>query len=91
MMKNEQNLTVLAPAKVNLHLAVQGRRPDGFHDIESVFLAVDFADTLRFELFGRENSAEIVLEPSSEPCSVPIPLEENIIFRALSLFRAFIA
>jgi 4-diphosphocytidyl-2-C-methyl-D-erythritol kinase len=92
MIKNEQNLTVLAPAKVNLHLAVKGRRPDGFHDIESVFLAVDFADTLHFELVEPENSVEIVLEPSSEPGSEPgfasIPLEENIIFRALSLFRA---
>jgi len=84
MFKSAQNLTVLAPAKVNLHLAVLDRRPDGFHNIESVFLAVDFADTLHFELAGRENSVEIVMETSS----VPIPPEKNIIFRALSLFRA---
>jgi len=84
MLKNSQNLTVLAPAKVNLHLAVLDRRPDGFHNIESVFLAVDFADTLHFELVGLENSVEIVMEASS----VPIPPEKNIIFRALSLFRA---
>jgi 4-diphosphocytidyl-2-C-methyl-D-erythritol kinase len=102
MLKNAHNLTVLAPAKVNLHLAVLDRRPDGFHDIESVFLAVDLADTLHFELSGRENSVEIVMEPGSVPdsssvpaadsvpglSSVPIPLEENIIFRALSLFKA---
>jgi 4-diphosphocytidyl-2-C-methyl-D-erythritol kinase len=90
MFKNAQNLTVLAPAKVNLHLAVFGRRPDGFHDIESVFLAVDFADTLHFELAGRENGVEIVMEPGSFPdsSSVPIPPEGNIIFRALSLFKA---
>ena len=83
MIKSAQNLTVLAPAKVNLHLAVLDRRSDGFHDIESVFLAVDFADTLHFELAGPENSVEIIMEPGS----VPIPPEENIIFRALSLFR----
>jgi len=88
MLKNAQNLTVLSPAKVNLHLAVMGRRPDGFHDIESVFLAVDFADTLHFELVGRENNEEIVLEPGSEPGFAPIPPEKNIIFRALSLFKA---
>jgi 4-diphosphocytidyl-2-C-methyl-D-erythritol kinase len=84
MLKNAQNLTVLAPAKVNLHLAVSGRRPDGFHDIESVFLAVDLADTLHFKLVELENSVEIVMEHGS----VPIPPEENIIFRALSLFKA---
>jgi len=84
MLKNARNLTVLAPAKVNLHLAVLDRRPDGFHDIESVFLAVDFADTLHFELVEPENSVEIVMEPGFES----IPLEKNIIFRALSLFKA---
>jgi len=84
MLKNAQNLIVLAPAKVNLHLAVLDRRPDGFHDIESVFLAVDFADTLHFELVEPENSVEIVMEPGS----ASIPPEKNIIFRALSLFKA---
>jgi len=84
MLKNAQILTVLAPAKVNLHLAVLDRRPDGFHDIESVFLAVDFADTLHFELVEPENSVEIVMEAGS----ASIPPEENIIFRALSLFKA---
>lgn len=79
-----KKLTVSAPAKVNLHLAVLDRRPDGFHNIESVFLAVDFADTLCFELVERENAVEIVMEPGS----VTIPPEKNIIFRALSLFRA---
>jgi len=83
MLKKAGNLTILAPAKVNLHLAVLDRRPDGFHNIESVFLAVDFADTLYFELAEGENTAEIVMETSS----VPIPAEKNIIFRALSLFR----
>jgi 4-diphosphocytidyl-2-C-methyl-D-erythritol kinase len=84
MFKKGQNLTVAAPAKVNLHLAVLDRRPDRFHNIESVFLAVDFADTLHFELSGRENAVEIVMKPGS----VPIPAEKNIIFQALSLFRA---
>ncbi|MDR2942143.1 MAG: 4-(cytidine 5'-diphospho)-2-C-methyl-D-erythritol kinase [Treponema sp.] len=83
MLKNTQNLTVTAPAKVNIHLAVLDRRSDGFHNIESVFLAVDFADTLHFEPLKRENSVEIVMKGGS----VPIPAEKNIIFRALSLFR----
>jgi 4-diphosphocytidyl-2-C-methyl-D-erythritol kinase len=84
MFKKGQILTVAATAKVNLHLAVLDRRPDGFHNIESVFLAVTLADTLYFEQIERENAVEIVMEPDS----FPIPPEKNIIFKALSLFRA---
>jgi len=40
------SLTVLAPAKLNLSLAVLARRPDGFHEIESLMVPVTLADTL---------------------------------------------
>lgn len=39
-------VTVLAPAKVNLFLEVGGRRPDGFHEIDTVFQAVSLYDGL---------------------------------------------
>lgn len=39
-------LRVLAPAKINLHLAVGGIRPDGYHDVVTVLHALAFGDTV---------------------------------------------
>jgi len=36
----------LVPAKINLFLEVLGKRPDGYHDLDTVMLAVDLTDTL---------------------------------------------
>jgi len=43
---------VPAPAKLNLFLHVVGKRPDGYHLLESVFALIDWADTLHFETRG---------------------------------------
>lgn len=40
---------VAAPAKLNLFLHITGRRPDGYHLLQSVFMLVDWADTLHFD------------------------------------------
>jgi 4-diphosphocytidyl-2-C-methyl-D-erythritol kinase len=40
---------VPAPAKINLFLHVVGRRPDGYHLLQSVFVLIDWADRLHFE------------------------------------------
>ncbi|MFN4115272.1 MAG: 4-(cytidine 5'-diphospho)-2-C-methyl-D-erythritol kinase [Inhella sp.] len=41
---------LLAPAKLNLFLHVVGKRDDGYHLLQSVFVAVDWYDTLHLEL-----------------------------------------
>ena len=43
-------LDVPAPAKLNLFLHVVGRRPDGYHLLQSLFVLIDWCDTLHFEL-----------------------------------------
>jgi 4-diphosphocytidyl-2-C-methyl-D-erythritol kinase len=40
---------VPAPAKLNLFLHITGRRPDGYHELQSVFMLIDWCDMLHFE------------------------------------------
>ncbi len=47
--RTAQQCVIRAPAKINLGLRVIGKRPDGYHDIETIFIAVDLYDELRFE------------------------------------------
>lgn len=44
--------TLAAPAKVNLRLRVLRRRPDGYHDIDTLFQAIDLADDVTVGLGG---------------------------------------
>ena len=48
---------VRVPAKINLHLAVGPRRPDGYHDVVTVLQTVSLHDTLRLSLHGDAHSA----------------------------------
>ena len=55
-------IKVDAPAKLNLHLQIGDRRPDGFHHIESLFIALAFGDTLSFETFHTPQVMEICMD-----------------------------
>jgi 4-diphosphocytidyl-2-C-methyl-D-erythritol kinase len=58
-----------APAKINLFLHVVGRRPDGYHELQSAFVPIDLADTLDFELRedgAIERSGDIVGDPERD-------------------------
>lgn len=44
-----------SPAKLNLFLHITGRRPDGYHQLQSLFQILDYGDTLRFEVDDRHD------------------------------------
>jgi len=52
-------LTRLAPAKINLFLHITGRRESGYHDLQTVFQFLDYADILDFSV---RDDARIVLQ-----------------------------
>ena len=87
------NIKITASAKLNLHLCIGDRRPDGFHDIESLFLALDFGDTLRLETLPDAAGADTEIHmdwrfPDGLGLAPHLPPEKNIVFRAVSLFRS---
>jgi 4-diphosphocytidyl-2-C-methyl-D-erythritol kinase len=48
-----------APAKLNLFLHITGRRPDGYHELQTVFQFIDYCDELRFTLRGDANICRV--------------------------------
>lgn len=75
-------LSIFAPAKLNLFLAITGRREDGFHDLVSVVVTVDFGDTLRIE--GRDAGG---FELACDDPTVPVG-ENNLVLKAARAFAA---
>lgn len=41
-------MIIKSPAKINLYLAVTGKRPDGYHNIETLMCCIDLHDSIRF-------------------------------------------
>ena len=77
---NEERLWP-APAKLNLFLHVTGRRPDGYHDLQTVFRFLDHGDSLRF----RVRADGHVGRPAG-PAGVPE--DQDLVVRAARLLQA---
>jgi len=69
-----------APAKLNLFLHVTGRRDDGYHLLQSVFMLIDWCDTLHFE----RRSDGLILR---HDLSTPLPADD-LILRAARLLQS---
>jgi 4-diphosphocytidyl-2-C-methyl-D-erythritol kinase len=75
-------MLVFPNAKINLGLNVTGKRPDGFHDIETVLIPVDFRDVLEI-IPGGEQEVEF----RQSGLTVPGKPEENLCLRAYHLLK----
>jgi len=73
--------TVLSPAKVNLYLKVLSRRPDGYHDLQSLVDLVSVYDTIHIEDISGD---EIVIDDDR---GILPRGEENTVYRAVRMLR----
>jgi 4-diphosphocytidyl-2-C-methyl-D-erythritol kinase len=71
---------ILAPAKLNLFLHITGQRPDGYHLLQSVFMLIDWCDTLHVE---RRTDGQI----SREDLTLALP-EDDLVVRAARALQA---
>jgi 4-diphosphocytidyl-2-C-methyl-D-erythritol kinase len=74
-------LVIRAPAKVNLFLEVLAKRPDGYHDIETLMVAVNLFDTLKFR---EDSSGDIRLTCNRSELSTGA---DNLVVRAAALLK----
>jgi 4-diphosphocytidyl-2-C-methyl-D-erythritol kinase len=90
-----QKLFVQSPAKLNLFLHIHGKRPDGFHELETLMVPIGIFDTLSFET---EESTESRLrivdagarldESAAEIASVSTG-PDNLILRAVRAVQEY--
>jgi 4-diphosphocytidyl-2-C-methyl-D-erythritol kinase len=80
-------LTYKAPAKLNLGLRVTGRRPDGYHELASLFWPLDICDDISLSKLSASETGDVSLNADWAP-DAPIASDlprgnENLVIRAV--------
>ncbi|MDR1218222.1 MAG: 4-(cytidine 5'-diphospho)-2-C-methyl-D-erythritol kinase [Treponema sp.] len=86
---------VQAGCKINLHLEVKDRRPDGYHNLESIFIPLKWGDILSFTALDQRVSCDLRVfwnmsrkrTETFQKSFRDMPVEKNIVYKAVSLFR----
>lgn len=68
------SVRILAPAKVNLGLAILGKRPDGYHEIDTIMAMIDLCDEI---IISQRDDGDISIGGMDE-----IPVESNLMTKA---------
>ncbi|KAH7330837.1 hypothetical protein KP509_20G004600 [Ceratopteris richardii] len=77
-----RNLNLFSPCKINVFLRITDKRPDGYHDLASLFHVVSLGDILKFSLSPSTTKDSLTTNVSG------IPLDDrNLVIKALNLFR----
>lgn len=77
-----QQLTLLSPAKLNLMLHITGRKADGYHQLQTLFQLLDYGDTLHIQT---RPDRKITLRPS-----IPnVADHDNLIIRAAKALQSY--
>ncbi|MBW2940275.1 4-(cytidine 5'-diphospho)-2-C-methyl-D-erythritol kinase [Zhongshania aquimaris] len=76
-----QTLSLPCPAKINLFLKITGRRPDGYHELQTLFQLLDYGDTLTLK--HRDDDKIRLLSALSGVNS-----EDNLVVRAARKLQA---
>ena len=76
-MSTARRVRVRALAKINLDLRVLGKRPDGYHELRTIFQTISLADSLDIAFTpGRKTSIEL---------DDPLAISDNLVVRAARL------
>lgn len=75
-------LTLRTPAKVNIGLWVEKKRPDGYHDLRSLFIPIELFDKLSFTI--QTKGIELLCDEPHVPCD-----STNLVWKAADLFFTY--
>ena len=76
----DDGLLVRAPGKINLSLHIAGKRPDGFHEIETIMAKVNFYDEILIQQ-GQKAGIELICNgPEWAPAR-----EDNLVYKAAEM------
>ena len=79
---SNNTLVLRSPAKLNLFLHIIGRRPDGYHLLQSVFQLIDWCDTVSLKVIPENEVRRINPIPG-------VPPEQDLVVRAAALLKEF--